>query len=72
MDFDVNSKYLASCSNGKYLRFNNYIFYILLSTPDRTVRLWHMKSLNDKEHKYTRKNIELDYASHLRFSPDGT
>ena len=48
------------------------LILLTFDPTDRTIRLWHMKTIGEKEHKYTRKNIELDHASHLRFSPDGT
>jgi len=48
-------------SNGKYL---------VSCAEDRTARLWSLKDINAKDHKYTRVNIEFDHASAISVSPD--
>ena len=57
LDFDINGKYLASCSEGATTQVTlaNYNFsFIDYPFPliDRTLRLWHMKTLQEKDHKY--------------------
>eukprot|EP00731_Ephydatia_muelleri_P023093 Em0015g676a len=54
------------------LDFDSSGKYLASSSEDRTIRLWSMKDLNDKEHKYIRRSVELDHASHIKFSPDST
>jgi WD40 repeat protein len=54
------------------LDFDSTGRYLASCSEDRTIRLWYMKTLEEKEHKYSRKNIELDHATHVKFSPDGT
>ncbi|KAM3933669.1 transducin beta-like protein 2 [Leptodactylus fuscus] len=48
-------------SNGKYLAS---------CSDDRTVRIWSTKDFLEKEHRCMRANVELDHATHVRFSPD--
>jgi WD40 repeat protein len=54
------------------LDFDSTGKYLVSCSEDRTIRLWYMKTLEEKEHKYSRKNVELDHATHIKFSPDGT
>ncbi|XP_056414615.1 transducin beta-like protein 2 [Hyla sarda] len=49
-------------SNGKYLA---------TCSDDRTVRIWSTKDFLEREHHCTRANVELDHATHVRFSPNG-
>ncbi|KAK0170952.1 hypothetical protein PV328_008728 [Microctonus aethiopoides] len=49
-------------SNGKFLAS---------SAEDRTVHVWCTKDLLSKERKSLRINIDYDYATHVRVSPDG-
>lgn len=37
---------------------------------DRTVVVWSIKELDKKEHKSHRVNVDLDHATHIKFSPD--
>ncbi|XP_003387911.1 PREDICTED: transducin beta-like protein 2 [Amphimedon queenslandica] len=47
--------------------------YLVSCSQDRTVRLWPMKTVSEKEHKHTRLNIEdSDIGTNVAFSPDGT
>ncbi|XP_030041667.1 transducin beta-like protein 2 [Microcaecilia unicolor] len=48
-------------SNGKYLAS---------CADDRTVRIWSTKDFLEREHRCMRANVELDHATHVRFSPD--
>ncbi|KAK5641744.1 hypothetical protein RI129_010291 [Pyrocoelia pectoralis] len=48
-------------SNGKYLAS---------CAEDRTVLLWDVKDLQQKDHKSLRINIEFDYATFVKWSPD--
>lgn len=48
-------------SNGKYLAS---------CAEDRTVLLWCVKDLEHKERRSLRINIEFDYATHVKWSPD--
>ncbi|XP_053313214.1 transducin beta-like protein 2 [Spea bombifrons] len=48
-------------SNGKYLAS---------CSDDRTVRIWSTKDFLDRDHRCLRANVELDHATHVRFSPD--
>ncbi|MEE6468936.1 hypothetical protein FKM82_008432, partial [Ascaphus truei] len=48
-------------SNGKYLAS---------CSDDRTVRIWSTKDFLEREHRSMRANVELDHATHVRFSPD--
>ncbi|XP_053562295.1 transducin beta-like protein 2 [Bombina bombina] len=48
-------------SNGKYLAS---------CSEDRTVRIWSAKDFLEREHRCMRANVDLDHATHVRFSPD--
>uniref|UniRef100_A0A1Y1MZI9 Uncharacterized protein n=2 Tax=Photinus pyralis TaxID=7054 RepID=A0A1Y1MZI9_PHOPY len=48
-------------SNGKYLAS---------CADDRTVLLWDVKDLHQKDHKSLRINVEFDYATFVKWSPD--
>lgn len=39
-------------------------------SEDRSVRLWNVKDFAQKDHKYTRINVEYDYPSCISVSPD--
>ncbi|XP_031725015.1 transducin beta-like protein 2 [Anarhichas minor] len=57
----ANVTCLDFSSNGKYLAS---------CADDRTVRIWSTKDFLDREHKCLRANVDLDYATLVRFSPD--
>ncbi|XP_068572543.1 transducin beta-like protein 2 [Cebidichthys violaceus] len=57
----ANVTCLDFSSNGKYLAS---------CADDRTVRIWSTKDFLDRDHKCLRANVELDYATLVRFSPD--
>lgn len=46
----------------------NYLFSLFV--PDRTVFLWEAKDLANKDRKSLRVNVEFDYATHVKWSPD--
>uniref|UniRef100_A0A915ASE8 Transducin beta-like protein 2 n=2 Tax=Parascaris univalens TaxID=6257 RepID=A0A915ASE8_PARUN len=48
-------------SNGKFL---------VSVGEDRSLFLWHTKDFAEKEHKFTRGNVELDNATRIAFGPD--
>ncbi|XP_043574569.1 transducin beta-like protein 2 isoform X1 [Chiloscyllium plagiosum] len=56
-----NVSCLDFSSNGKYLAS---------CADDRTVRIWSTKDFLEHEHRCVRTNVELDHATHVRFSPD--
>uniref|UniRef100_V9KXR6 Transducin beta-like protein 2 n=1 Tax=Callorhinchus milii TaxID=7868 RepID=V9KXR6_CALMI len=56
-----NISCLDFSSNGKYLAS---------CSDDRTVRVWSTKDFLEREHRCMRANVELDHATHVRFSPD--
>lgn len=49
------------------LIFNaNFVLFF----ADRTVFLWEAKDLSNKDRKSLRINVEFDYATHVKWSPD--
>ncbi|XP_045615048.1 transducin beta-like protein 2 isoform X4 [Procambarus clarkii] len=49
-------------SNGKHF---------ISAADDRTVLIWSTKDFGNREHKSVRGNIEFDFATKVRWSPDG-
>lgn len=37
---------------------------------DRAVMLWSVKTFSEKNHRSVRANVEFDYATHIKWSPD--
>ncbi|KAL5016827.1 hypothetical protein ScPMuIL_006416 [Solemya velum] len=44
--------------------------YLISVSEDRIAMVWNIKDFSQKEHKFTRANIELDHATKVKFSPD--
>ncbi|XP_043910055.1 transducin beta-like protein 2 [Protopterus annectens] len=70
-----NHKLLASSLKGHSgnvtcLDFSSNGKYVATCADDRTVRIWSTKDFNERDHRCMRANIELDHATHVRFSPD--
>lgn len=53
LDFDSSGKYLVSCSEGmdSIHPYNSTEYFSSSVSLDRTIRLWYMKTLEEKEHK---------------------
>ena len=45
--------------------------HIVSASADRTVRLWAVSSLREREHPFTRIAISLDHPTALRYTADG-
>ncbi|XP_026527445.1 transducin beta-like protein 2 isoform X2 [Notechis scutatus] len=52
------------------LDFSNNGKYLASCSDDRTVRIWSIKDILEREHRYMRVNVELDHATLVRFFPD--
>ncbi|OCT91143.1 transducin beta-like protein 2 isoform X1 [Xenopus laevis] len=60
----------AHSGNVTCLDFSSNGKYLASCSDDRTVRIWSTKDFLDREHRSMRANVELDHATHVRFSPD--
>ncbi|XP_025831843.1 transducin beta-like protein 2 [Agrilus planipennis] len=58
----------------KAVTFPKFVYLLHVTQPffllDRTVLLWDTKDLTQKEHKSLRINVEFDYATFVKWSPD--
>lgn len=70
-----NHKWLASSLKGHSSPILDMDFspngkYVITVAEDRSLMLWSTKEFEQREHKFIRGNVDLDHATHVKFSPD--
>jgi len=60
----------AHCSSVLDLDFSSNKKYLATCAEDRTVMLWNVKDFTQKDHKFLRVNVDFDYATRVKWSPD--
>ncbi|KAH1015728.1 hypothetical protein HUJ04_007070 [Dendroctonus ponderosae] len=54
----------------KVFHARKFLSLVLSNSADRTVFIWDTKELVNKDRKSLRVNIDFDYATHVKWSPD--